>query len=297
MFPFFDAGIRLTVAMSALYGLLAAASLSVRMATRGRAPGMLSHQVNAWWRIFPIVTLALLAYPLGVTLLAGLVYVLAVLELTPHYPGSATRFRLGAAAVAVVAMCLHRWLPAAVPFLWPAAIAVQFLQWRTRPGAAGMIRLLLLATGGAMHVLVAFSTLPFGARTNLAWLFYLFILTALNDIGQFVAGKLFGQHKIAPTVSPNKTWQGLAGGIAVSQCVSLALGTYLSLAGPVTLAAYGLLLSLAGFAGDLVFSKAKRSLSIKDFSQLIPGHGGILDRVDSLVLTAPLLYCLLRSFP
>jgi len=137
--------------------------------------------------------------------------------------------------------------------------------------------------------------LPYGPRLNLAWLFYLFILTALNDIAQFISGKLFGRHRIAPTVSPNKTWQGLFGGIAISQIVSLALGRYLGLADAPTLSLYGLLLSCAGFAGDLLFSAAKRRLGIKDFSALIPGHGGILDRVDSLVLTAPLLYCLLRS--
>lgn len=102
-----------------------------------------------------------------------------------------------------------------------------------------------------MHVLAAYIRLPYGSETNLAWLFYLFILTALNDIAQFVAGTLFGRHKIAPSISPNKTWQGLAGGIVVSQAVSLVLGTWLSLATPATLAVYALLLSIAGFIGDL----------------------------------------------
>jgi phosphatidate cytidylyltransferase len=101
---------------------------------------------------------------------------------------------------------------------------------------------------------------------------------------------LWGKHKIAPLVSPNKTWQGLVGGVVVSVLTSVLLGRYLQLADGVFLGALGLLLSLVGFAGDLLFSSAKRWLGIKDFSQLIAGHGGILDRVDSLVLTAPLLY-------
>jgi phosphatidate cytidylyltransferase len=80
----------------------------------------------------------------------------------------------------------------------------------------------------------------------------------------------------------------------VSLGVSLLVGTLLDLAGPARLAAYAILLSLGGLAGDLLFSAAKRNLQIKDFSQLIPGHGGILDRVDSLVVTAPLLFFLLH---
>jgi phosphatidate cytidylyltransferase len=248
MFPFFEAGASIAIAMTAFYALLATASLSVRFATRKAAPGMLSAQINAWWRIFPIVSLALLAYPFGIPILAGVICLLTLAELRPY---------------------------------WQDA----------RP----LILLLACTTTVAMLVLAAFTMLPFGPRINLAWLFYLFILTALNDIAQFVSGKLFGYHRIAPVISPNKTWQGLAGGIVISQLVSLALGSYLGLASPLTLSLYGLLLSIAGFAGDLLFSAAKRRLGIKDFSALIPGHGGILDRVDSLVLTAPLLYCLLRS--
>lgn len=67
--------------------------------------------------------------------------------------------------------------------------------------------------------IAAFPTLPFGTSANLAWLFYLFILTALNDIAQFVSGKLFGKHKIAPSISPNKTWQGLLGGQTEGEAV------------------------------------------------------------------------------
>jgi len=296
MFSFLDAGPGIVPAMTALYGLLAATSLSVKLAARGAAPGMLSHQVNAWWRIFPVVSLALLTYPTGLHVLAYLICLLAVLELEPYHPGGRTRFRVGAALVVLTTAVAGRWTPALPLLLLCGAIAALWMRCRQHaPAASAVTWSSIVATAAAMQLLVAYASLPFGTGTNLAWLFYLFILTALNDIGQFAAGKLFGRHKIAPTVSPNKTWQGLGGGIVMSQIVSLGLGTYLSLAGPATLASWGLLLSLAGFGGDLLFSAAKRHLAIKDFSQLIPGHGGILDRVDSLVLTAPLLYCLLRT--
>jgi len=296
MSSFFDTTTGIVPAMAALYGLLAATSLSVKVAARGAAPGMLSHQVNAWWRIFPVVSLALLTYPTGLHVLAYLIVLLAVLELEPYHPGGRNRFRLGAAAIVVVTAVAGRFTPLLPAALLCGAIVVMWLRCSRPQAAASIVTWAsILATAAAMQLLIAYASLPFGAGRNLGWLFYLFILTALNDIGQFVAGKLFGRHKIAPTISPNKTWQGLMGGVVVSQIVSLVLGTYLSLAAPLTLAAWALLLSLAGFAGDLLFSAAKRHLSIKDFSQLIPGHGGILDRVDSLVLTAPLLYCLLRS--
>lgn len=135
-----------------------------------------------------------------------------------------------------------------------------------------------------------FPTLKLNAQAAQSWLFYLFALTAVNDICQFVLGKLFGRHPIAPRSSPNKTWEGLLGGIAGSTAFSSVLGLHLQLASPAHLAYLGFSLAIIGFLGDLAFSNTKRQLGIKDFSQLIPGHGGILDRVDSLVLTAPALY-------
>ncbi len=135
-----------------------------------------------------------------------------------------------------------------------------------------------------------FPTLNLSPQTAQSWLFYLFALTAINDICQFVLGKLFGRHKIAPRSSPNKTWEGLLGGILGSSAFSVVLGLHLQLGSAAHLACLGFALAIIGFLGDLAFSNTKRRLGIKDFSQLIPGHGGILDRVDSLVLTAPALY-------
>lgn len=147
---------------------------------------------------------------------------------------------------------------------------------------------------GSVSCLPLYEQLPLPPPQRFGWLFYLYVLTALNDVAQFISGTIFGRHRIAPGISPNKTWQGLAGGVAVTLLLSLSLGSYLGLASAPRLALYAVLLSLGGFCGDLLFSAAKRALGIKDFSTLIPGHGGILDRVDSLVVTAPLIYLLLR---
>lgn len=296
MFSFPGIGSQVAVAMTVLYGVLGLTSLSVRLATGATPGGMLSAQVNAWWRIFPFVSLALLIYPLGPTMLACLIWLLAIAELAPYQTAPRGRYWAASLTICGCALALKQFAPDLISTIACGAVALQYWRFARQPDHDRLVRLLFLVTVGAIVVLPRFADLPFDAGTNLAWLFYLFVLTALNDIGQFVSGKLFGRQKIAPQISPNKTWQGLLGGVVVSQCVTLVLGTYFDIASPARMAVYALLLSVGGFVGDLMFSAAKRHLGIKDFSQLIPGHGGILDRVDSLVVTAPLLYWLIRTF-
>jgi len=160
-------------------------------------------------------------------------------------------------------------------------------KWALRAHSVYFIVTLLVF---GLSCIALFPTLGLGRQAAHSWLFYLFALTAINDICQFVLGTRFGRHKIAPRSSPNKTWEGLLGGIAGSTVFSLVLGLHLELIGAIHLASLGFALAIIGFFGDLLFSSTKRQLGIKDFSQLIPGHGGILDRVDSLVFTAPALY-------
>ncbi len=283
---------RIWVAMLLLYGLLALASLG---AGRWTAPdSALRRQINAWWRIFPVVSLSMLLYPVGPVLLSLLIAMLALRELSTHYSNYAgPRWRFQAVCLAVLllqtALALHSTAMATALLL--ALLLAQAAYFGLRRQPAQILLLLFLLLSAGLSFLPSLLQLTPSSTVNLAWFFYLFALTALNDIAQFVSGKCFGKHLLAACISPNKTWQGLAGGVLVSLAVSAALGLYLQLAGLPLLLALGLLLSLAGVAGDLVFSAAKRRLGIKDFSQLIPGHGGILDRVDSLVLTAPLLYC------
>jgi phosphatidate cytidylyltransferase len=129
---------------------------------------------------------------------------------------------------------------------------------------------------------------PVAGGTGL--LVYLVVLTEINDIAQYIAGKLLGRHKIIPKVSPSKTVEGLLGGILVTTGLAVALAPWLTPFDALHAVCLGLLLSLTGFIGDVSISALKRDLGIKDSGTLIPGHGGILDRIDSLIYTAPLFF-------
>jgi len=119
---------------------------------------------------------------------------------------------------------------------------------------------------------------------------YLVTLTELNDVAQFLWGKSLGRHKVVPTVSPNKTWEGLLGGVATTTLLAWLLGPVLTPMDRAQSLLAGLIVGVGGFFGDINLSALKRDLGIKDTGTLLPGHGGILDRVDSLTYTAPLFF-------
>ena len=129
-----------------------------------------------------------------------------------------------------------------------------------------------------------------------------FVVAFLSDAGAYFVGLKFGRHKLAPVVSPNKTIEGLLGGLAAAM-VGMLIYTVI-LDWPLKLDVnyglallYGLIGSLVGTFGDLCFSIIKRQTGIKDYGNLIPGHGGALDRLDSLTLVAPLMEALLLIAP
>ena len=133
-----------------------------------------------------------------------------------------------------------------------------------------------------------------GANGRTLLLFLVFVVE-ISDVLQYVWGKLLGRHPILPQVSPKKTWEGFLGGIATTAVVALGL-RFLT---PFTLletAAVALLVTVAGFCGGAVMSAIKRDYGVKDFGGLIPGHGGMLDRVDSLCYAAPLFLHYVRYF-
>lgn len=128
------------------------------------------------------------------------------------------------------------------------------------------------------------------AAGSIGLVLFLLFMTQFNDVCQYVWGKLLGSHKIIPKVSPNKTWEGFLGGLGT---ITVCSGFVAPLLTPLTFKQgllAGLLISGSGFIGDIVISSVKRDLQIKDSGHLIPGHGGILDRLDSLTFTAPLFF-------
>jgi phosphatidate cytidylyltransferase len=125
---------------------------------------------------------------------------------------------------------------------------------------------------------------------------FLVFLTQFNDVAQYIWGKMLGSHKITPKVSPNKTWEGFIGGLATTTALAMALSSSLTPMDLTTAALAGLLISTAGFIGDVTISALKRDIGLKDSGSMLPGHGGILDRIDSLTYTAPLFFHFIYYF-
>lgn len=143
------------------------------------------------------------------------------------------------------------------------------------PLMAGFVMLMLATDDGAMRVA-------------------LFILLCVaNDTGGYVVGVLIGRHPLAPSVSPKKTWEGLAGSLVLA-CVVGVLGVHFLLDGDALVGAVlGVATVVVATLGDLGESMLKRDLELKDMGTLLPGHGGVLDRIDSMLLAAPVVYVLL----
>ncbi len=137
--------------------------------------------------------------------------------------------------------------------------------------------------------------IPGYAGQNFLLLFFLVAVVQLSDVMQYVFGKIFGKHKLAPSVSPNKTWEGLIGGGLAATAIGAALW-WITPFTPLIAAGMAFSIVMAGFWGGLVLSAVKRSLGKKDWGHMIEGHGGALDRMDSVCFAAPLFYHLTNYF-
>jgi phosphatidate cytidylyltransferase len=130
-----------------------------------------------------------------------------------------------------------------------------------------------------------------------AWIYFVLSVVWLQDTGAYFVGRSFGKHKMSPIISPKKTWEGAIGGIVTAVIVALFTVPLLGLPINFLVAALlGLIGGCVGLIGDLVESLIKRRIGVKDMGNIMPGHGGLLDRADSIIFAAPIMYYLILLF-
>lgn len=300
--------------MGGVFGLLTVASvvgwvLAVRTAggseSARRTVENLNARLRAWWVIVVGCTLALLLGRGGAAVLFGLVSFLALREFSALVPLRAAD-RIPLLWVTVTMLPLQHWLavsgwrdgfavliPVGVFTLVPVALAVRGGAEGFLERAAGVVFGWMACVYGVSHA-PALLALPLPNAGPRLLAFYLLVVQ-LSDVFQYVWGKLLGRHKIAPHISPNKTWEGFLLGVGTAT----AVGAVLAWVTPFNrwqAAGMSLVVTVLGFAGGLVMSAVKRDRGVKDYGTLVRGHGGVLDRVDSVCFSAPAFYYLTRMF-
>jgi phosphatidate cytidylyltransferase len=294
------------LAVGGIFGILVVATGVVGLLKRAKPEkdfGELSSRIRSWWIMAAIFGLAMLLNR-GVSLLFfAFLSFLALKEYFSLIPTRrADRRVLFWAYLAIPIQywwCFCEWYGMFIIFI-PVYMFL-FLPMRMviigeTAGflhAAGTIHWGLMTMVFSLSHLAQMLVLPaaHGSAVGGAGLvLYVVFLTEFNDVLQYIWGKSLGRHKIIPKVSPNKTWEGFLGGVATTFVLAILLAPVLTPLTRVESALAGLLIGLSGFIGDVTISALKRDLGIKDSGTLLPGHGGILDRVDSLTYTAPLFF-------
>jgi len=257
-------------------------------------------RIAAWWIIAAVFGMAAMQGAVGLALLFAAASLQALREFMPSAGP-----RPALAGVALVVLTIAQYLlavigpPTGFILLAPVAASMMMLaaqaraaadawSWQTAAAAA------LLCIYGLAHV-PALAALdgPNAAGVVAGPAIFLVIVVQAGDVMQYVAGKLAGRRPLAPRLSPGKTIEGALGGVAGAGLLGALLAP-LTPYGPAAAAGAACLLTVLGIAGGLVLSAQKRRRGIKDWGRFIPGHGGVLDRLDSLCLSAPLFYHLLR---
>jgi phosphatidate cytidylyltransferase len=248
----------------------------------------ISARANLWLRIVSSLALAALAFVLawaGVLPFAALVLVIALImswEWTRVVRGGGIDIALvvqGVAITAAVALASFGLAALGVAVLVIGTIIVIALEFGAHPvlSSAGV----LYAGLPSVALLWLRSNEPLGFHAVL----FVILVVAATDTAAFAFGRLIGGPRLATAISPNKTWSGLAGGIGAGALTAGIFGYFIG-ASPTGLALTGALMGLVAQAGDLAESALKRAFGVKDASQLLPGHGGFMDRMDGLVTVA-----------
>jgi len=222
--------------------------------------------------------------------------VLGISELTHAFNAGRIRLPIVPVCIGAVAIVVSAYAGGTEPLV--VALTLTFLAvllWRLPESPAGYVRDVTAGVFATMYVpfLAAFAVLLARADDGPDRVIVFVLMTVLSDVGGYAAGVLFGRHPMAPAVSPKKSWEGLAGS-ALFCAVGGAIAVPTLLDGPAWAGVViGLAVMTAATLGDLGESMIKRDLGIKDMGSLLPGHGGLMDRLDSLLLAAPVTYLLL----
>jgi phosphatidate cytidylyltransferase len=275
-----------------------------RMASRAN----LVARVNAWWVMVAILAVAFLTGPTTTLILFALASFFALREfitLTPSSPGD--RLPLSLAFFLVlplqfVLIGLGRYglfaifIPVWAFLLLPSIAALRsdvddFLSRTAKQQWGLMVTVYCLSHAPALFML----EIPGQAGRNALLLFYLLLVVQMSDVMQYVFGKLFGRTKIAPVVSPSKTVEGFVGGGLAATLIGGAMW-WITPFTPLQSAAVSAAIVFMGFLGGLTLSAVKRSLGAKDWGVMIEGHGGMLDRTDSICFAAPVFFHIVRYF-
>jgi phosphatidate cytidylyltransferase len=268
----------------------------------------LNARTRAWWKMCAIFALTLMIGRVGSLVLFGLLSLLALREyitLVPTRRGDHRTllwsfFIITPLQYYLIGIAWYGFFAIMIPvfaFVFvPTRIAMSgdtehFLERAAKIQFGLMICAFCLSHAPALLIL----NIPRFEGRNAQLLLYLVLVDQMSDVLQYVWGKLTGRHKIAPSVSPGKTWEGFLGGVATATLLGAALWRATPFT-PLQAAGMSLVITLLGFAGGLVMSAIKRDAGVKDFGAVIEGHGGILDRIDSLCFAAPIFFHLVRYF-
>jgi phosphatidate cytidylyltransferase len=268
-------------------------------------------RIRAWWLMCTVLAAAFLLGSTTTVVLFGLISFWALREfitLTPTRLGDHrtlfwvfflfTPLQYVLVGMGVQYYGLFSVLIPVYAFLFiPARVAMagdykRFLERTAKIQAGLMVCVYCLSYAPA---LLSLNIENYAGQNNPRLLFFFVLVVQLNDVLQFAWGKLLGEHLVAPAISPNRTWEGFFGGVASATLIGAGLW-WATPFEPWEAAGMSLVISVMGFAGGMTMSAIKRDRGVKDYGTLVVGHGGVLDRIDSICFAAPVFYHLTRYF-
>jgi phosphatidate cytidylyltransferase len=265
-------------------------------ASAGRAGRNLPVAIGVGVALAALLLLSLYVVKAAFVAVVTLAILLAVWELTQALAGRGIAAPVVPVGVGAVAMIVGAYLGGSQALVVALALTVLgVIVWRLTDGPGGYVKDMTAGVFTAVYVpfLAAFAVLMVVPADGEYRVTTFFLVTTFSDIGGYAAGVLFGRHPMAPAISPKKSWEGFAGSAVACMAVGAASVTLLLGEAWWKGLLLGAAILVAATLGDLGESMVKRDLGVKDMGTLLPGHGGVMDRIDSLLLSAPVAWLLL----